>query len=249
MPTFYRNTIVFANNKRQNIEYRLFANPNDTLNTCSVAIGFSSFYSKLVSDRNSVSTNLFPTYFISQSIATSSAISYQNNTPIFSEIFNTLFLEYPSTGSFFESGSFSNTFATNYYISESNATSSTITYQNNKAVFSENLDYFVVEFASSTTLGESGSFSNTFTTNYYISESNATGSTITYQNNKAVFSENLDYFVVEFASSAILGESGSFSNTFATNYYISESNATGSTITYQNSKYVILEDSSYLLIE
>lgn len=249
MPTFNRNTIVFVNNKRQNIEYRLFANPDGTLNTCSVAIGFSSFYSKLNSDRNTVSSNLSVNYFVSQSNATGSTISYQNNKPIFSELLDILFLEYASTGSFKETGSFTNSLSTRYFISESNSTGSTITYQNNKAVFTEDSNYIVNEFGSFTILIETGSFANTLSTRYYISESNATGSIITYQNNKPIYAEDLSYFVNEFGSFAIFIETGSFSNTLSTNYYISESNATGSTISYQNSKYVILEDSSYLLTE
>ena len=70
-----------------------------------------------------------------------------------------------------------------------------------------------------------------------------------YQNNRSIYLENSDILIKETVSNTRQSETGSFSLNLFTNYYNSQSNATGSTLSYQNFKYIYLEDDSYLLTE
>ena len=308
MPAIFRNYLVFANNKRQNIESRLFATGSG-FRTGSVAISYNSFFNKFISDLPTLSNRLSPKYYVSESVAASSTtnIVYQNNRNIYLQNFDIFIQE---TGNSIErqsdTGSFSILLKTKYYASESVAASSTtnLIYQNNRSIYLQNLDVFIQETGNSIERqSDTGSFSTLLKTKYFLSDSNGSGDSIIYQNNKAIYLQNLDIFVTEASppitrqnetgSSAIIlntkytladavstssaqigyqsdraiylensdilikefttpfstNETGSNNLLLFTNYYMSQSNATGSTLAYQNFKYIYLEDDSYLLTE
>ena len=61
--------------------------------------------------------------------------------------------------------------------------------------------------------------------------------------------ENNDILIKETLAFTRQNETGSNSLLLYTNYYMSQSNATGSTLAFQNFKYIYLEDDYYLLTD
>ena len=168
MPAIFRNYLVFANNKRQNIESRLFATGSG-FRTGSVAIAYSSFYNKFVSDRPTLFNTVSPKYYASESIASS--------------------------------------------------TSTNIVYQNNRSIYLQNFDIFVQETVSNTLQNETSSLNTSLNTKYFLVESNGAGDSIIYQNNKAVYLQNLDIFITEAPPPITrLNETGSSTTILNTKY-------------------------------
>lgn len=149
MPNVFRNNLVFANNKRQNIEYRLFATGSARLKTGSLAIAYSSFFNKFISDLPVVSTQISPNYYASESKASNASnyLIYQNTRSIYLQNLNLFVAEYASTASLNDTGSYTLTLGTNYYVSESKAsnTSNYLIYQNTRSIYLENSDLLIVE--------------------------------------------------------------------------------------------------------
>jgi len=249
MPATFRNNLVFANNKRQNIESRLFATGSG-FRTGSVAISYNSFFNKFISDLPTLSNRVSPKYYASESIAASSTnnLIYQNNRTIYLQNFDILIRETVSNTTQNETGSFSTLLKTKYYTSESVAASSTnnLIYQNNRSIYLQNLDVFIQETVSNTRQSETGSFSTLLKTKYYASESVAASSTnnLIYQNNRSIYLQNFDIFVQETVSNTRQSETGSFSTLLKTKYYASESVAASSTnnLIYQNNRSIYLQN-------
>ena len=169
MPATFRNNLVFANNKRQNIESRLFATGSG-FRTGSVAISYNSFFNKFISDLPTLSNRVSPKYYASESIAASSTnnLIYQNNRTIYLQNFDILIREIVSNTTQNETGSFSTLLKTKYFLSDSNGTGDSIIYQNNKAIYLQNLDIFITELAAppSTSQNEIGSSATILNTKY-----------------------------------------------------------------------------------
>jgi len=249
MPATFRNNLVFANNKRQNIESRLFATGSG-FRTGSVAISYNSFFNKFISDLPTLSNRVSPKYYASESVAASSTnnLIYQNNRSIYLQNFDIFVQETVSNTRQSETGSFSTLLKTKYYASESVAASSTnnLIYQNNRSIYLQNFDIFVQETISNTRQSETGSFSTLLKTKYYASESVAASSTnnLIYQNNRSIYLQNFDIFVQETVSNTRQSETGSFSTLLKTKYYASESVAASSTnnLVYQNNRTIYLQN-------
>ena len=253
MPATFRNNLVFANNKRQNIESRLFATGSG-FRTGSVAISYNSFFNKFISDLPTLSNRVSPKYYASESIAASSTnnLIYQNNRTIYLQNFDIFVQETVSNTRQSETGSFSTLLKTKYFLSDSNGTGDSIIYQNNKAIYLQNLDIFITELAAppSTSQNETGSSATILNTKYTLADAVSTSSAqIGYQTDRAIYLENSDILIKEFTTPFSTNETGSNNLLLFTNYYMSQSNATGSTLAYQNFKYIYLEDDSYLLTE
>ena len=140
---------------------------------------------------------------------------------------------------------------TKYFLVESNGAGDSIIYQNNKAVYLQNLDIFITEAPPPITrLNETGSSTTILNTKYTLADTVSTSATqIGYQNDRAIYLENNDILIKETISNVRLNETGSNNLLLFTNYYMSQSNATGSTLAFQNFKYIYLEDDSYLLTD
>jgi ABC-type phosphate transport system auxiliary subunit len=256
MPATFRNNLVFANNKRQNIESRLFATGSG-FRTGSVAISYNSFFNKFISDLPTLSNRVSPKYYASESIAASSTnnLIYQNNRTIYLQNFDIFVQETVSNTRQSETGSFSTLLKTKYYTSESVAASSTnnLIYQNNRSIYLQNLDVFIQETVSNTRQNETGSFSTLLKTKYYASESVAASSTnnLVYQNNRSIYLQNFDIFVQETVSNTRQSETSSFSTLLKTKYYASESIAASSTnnLIYQNNRSIYLQNFDILTQE
>ena len=203
MPGVFRNNLVFANNKRQNIEYRLFATGSAQLRTGSLAIASSSFFNKFISDLPTQDNQININYYASESKANNSTLNltYQNTRSIYLQTFDIFVQEFSSTASLNETSSNSLILYTNYYASESKANNSTINliYQNTRSIYLQNQDIFVQEFSSTASLNETSSNSLILYTNYYASESvaNVASDNLTYQNSRSLYLENSDIFVKE----------------------------------------------------
>ena len=255
MPATFRNNLVFANNKRQNIESRLFATGSG-FRTGSVAISYNSFFNKFISDLPTLSNRVSPKYYASESIAASSTnnLIYQNNRTIYLQNFDIFVQETVSSTRQSETGSFSTLLKTKYYASESVAASSTnnLVYQNNRSIYLQNLDVFVQETVSNTRQSETGSFSTLLKTKYFLSDSNGTGDSIIYQNNKAIYLQNLDIFITELAAppSTSQNEIGSSATILNTKYTLADAVSTSSAqIGYQSDRTIYLENSDILIKE
>ena len=149
MPGVFRNNLVFANNKRQNIEYRLFATGSAQLRTGSLAIAYSSFFNKFISDLPTQNNQINTNYYASESKASNLTINltYQNTRSIYLQTFDIFVQEFASTASLNETSSNSLILYTNYYASESvaNVASDNLTYQNSRSLYLENSDIFIRE--------------------------------------------------------------------------------------------------------
>jgi hypothetical protein len=255
MPATFRNNLVFANNKRQNIESRLFATGSG-FRTGSVAISYNSFFNKFISDLPTLSNRVSPKYYASESIAASSTnnLIYQNNRTIYLQNFDIFIRETVSNTTQNETGSFSTLLKTKYYASESIAASSTnnLIYQNNRSIYLQNFDILTQETVSNTTQNETGSFSTLLKTKYFLSDSNGTGDSIIYQNNKAIYLQNLDIFITEAAPppSTSQNEIGSSATILNTKYTLADAVSTSSAqIGYQSDRAIYLENSDILIKE
>ena len=255
MPATFRNNLVFANNKRQNIESRLFATGSG-FRTGSVAISYNSFFNKFISDLPTLSNRVSPKYYASESIAASSTnnLIYQNNRTIYLQNFDIFVQETVSNTRQSETGSFSTLLKTKYYASESVAASSTnnLVYQNNRSIYLQNFDILTQETVSNTTQNETGSFSTLLKTKYFLSDSNGTGDSIIYQNNKAIYLQNLDIFITELAAppSTSQNEIGSSATILNTKYTLADAVSTSSAqIGYQIDRAIYLENSDILIKE
>ncbi len=254
MPTIFRNYLVFANNKRQNIESRLFSTGSG-FRTGSVAISYNSFFNKFISDLPTLSNTVSPKYYASESIAssTSTNIIYQNNRSIYLQNFDIFIQETVSNTRQNETGSFSALLNTKYYASESvaSSTSTNIVYQNNRSIYLQNFDIFIQETVSNTRQNETGSSNVALSTNYFLTEVNGSGDSIIYQNNKAIYLQNLDIFVTE-ASPPITrqNETGSNTTSLSTKYILADtSSSLASQIGYQNNRAIYLENNDILIKE
>jgi uncharacterized protein YnzC (UPF0291/DUF896 family) len=251
MPGVFRNNLVFANNKRQNIEYRLFATGSAQLRTGSLAIAYSSFFNKFISDLPTQDNQINTNYFASQSKASSTTyfLLAQNTRSIYLQNYlDILSVEYSSTASLNETSSNTQLLNTNYFASQSKANSATyfLLSQNTRSIYLQNyLDILTVEFPNSSSLNETGSNTLLLRTNYYASQSKASNLTInlTYQNTRSIYLQTYDLFIQEFASTASLNETGSNTLLLRTNYYASQSKASNITInlTYQNTRSIYLQ--------
>ncbi len=93
-----------------------------------------------------------------------------------------------------------------------------------------------------------GNVSN-LNTNYYVSESLSTLNTLDLKNDRGFYFEDQTFIYLEYSNEISQSEFVYNTTNLNTNYYISESIATGSTVAYQNYNYVYLEDNSYLLLD
>ena len=255
MPAIFRNYLVFANNKRQNIESRLFATGSG-FKTGSVAISYDSYYNKFISDRPTLSNTVSPKYYISESVASSTTTNliYQNNRSIYLQNLDILIQETVSNTRQNETGSLNNSLNTKYYISESIASSTTtnIIYQNNRSIYLQNLDILIQETVSNTRQNETGSLNNSLTTKYYVSESIASSTTtnIIYQNNRSIYLQNLDILIQETISNTRQNETGSNATSLSTKYILADtSSSLESQIGYQTNRAIYLENNDILIKE
>ena len=86
----------------------------------------------------------------------------------------------------------------NYFVSESIVTlDNSIDLQTNRSLLQQNYDYFTLEYQSSITGSESGSNIIQLNTNYYVSESISTGSTILLEKSVSFYLEDLSEFLLE----------------------------------------------------
>ena len=86
----------------------------------------------------------------------------------------------------------------NYFVSENIVTlDNSIDLQTNRSLLQQNYDYFTLEYQSSITGSESGSNIIQLNTNYYVSESISTGSTILLEKSVSFYLEDLSEFLLE----------------------------------------------------
>jgi hypothetical protein len=254
MPSIFRNYIVFANNKRQNIESRLFATGSG-FRTGSVAVSYNSFFNKFISDLPTISNRVSPKYYASESIAASSTnnLIYQNNRTIYLQNFDILIREIVLSSSRNETSSLNTSLNTKYYASESiaSSTSTNLIYQNNRSIYLQNFDIFVQETISNTLQNETSSLNTSLNTKYYASESiaSSTSTNLIYQNNRSIYLQNFDIFVQETVSNTLQNETSSLNTSLNTKYFLVESNGAGDSIIYQNNKAVYLQNLDIFITE
>lgn len=222
-----RNSLVYANNKTQNIESRLFGLP----------LSSGSFY--LQNSQSLYLQDLSGTYVLEYPAAIALAYnSYYNK-----------FTADRSTQN--------SSLRVRYYASESKATGDFgyILYQNSRSMYTQAVpDIYLLEYAStSSLLSDTGSNALSLRTRYYASESKALSSvgSILYQNTRSVYLQDgtsllllYDGDVVPVGTSASLQETGSSVLTFRTRYYTSESKASSIYLGYQNDRAVYLENTA-----
>ena len=229
-----RNSLVYANNIRQNIETRLFGLPltsgsfylqnsqslylQDLSGTyvleyaSPIALSYNSYYNKFIADRSTQNSSLRTRYYNSESKAQvpSGFILYQNSRSAYAQNLPDVFLvEYSTTSSLLtDTGSINSTLRTRYYNSESKAQTADgyILYQNSRSAYTQNLpDIYLIEYLTSVTLSDTGSSVNTLRTRYYNSESISNNTFFGYQNNRTVYLENTtNTFVIEYSTTSSL---------------------------------------------
>jgi hypothetical protein len=222
-----RNSLVYANNKTQNIESRLFGLP----------LSSGSFY--LQNSQSLYLQDLSGTYVLEYPAAI--ALSY-----------NSYYNKFTADRSTQNSS-----LKVRYYASESKATGDFgyILYQNSRSMYAQAVpDIYLLEYAStSSLLSDTGSNALSLRTRYYASESKALSSvgSILYQNTRSVYLQDgtsllllYDGDVVPVGTSASLQETGSSVLTFRTRYYTSESKASSIYLGYQNDRAVYLENTA-----
>ena len=223
-----RNSLVYANNKTQNIESRLFGLP----------LSSGSFY--LQNSQSLYLQDLSGTYVLEYPAAIALAYnSYYNK-----------FTADRSTQN--------SSLKVRYYVSESKATGDFgyILYQNSRSMYAQAIpDIYLLEYSStSSLLSDTGSNTLSLRTRYYVSESKAVGDFgyILYQNSRSMYTEVIpDIYLLEYAStSSLLSDTGSNALSLRTRYYASESKALSSvgSILYQNTRSVYLQDGTSLLL-
>ena len=272
-----RNSLVYANNIRQNIETRLFGLPltsgsfylqnsqslylQDLSGTyvleyaSPIALSYNSYYNKFIADRSTQNSSLRTRYYNSESKAQvpSGFILYQNSRSAYTQNLPDIYLiEYLTSVTLSDTGSSVNTLRTRYYNSESISNNTFFGYQNNRTVYLENTtNTFVIEYSTtSSLLTDTGSINSTLRTRYYNSESKSSNTFFGYQNDRTVYLENTaNTFVIEYSTtSSLLTDTGSLFNSFNTRYYISESIATSSFLGYQNDRAIYLENTNNIFI-
>ena len=223
-----RNSLVYANNKTQNIESRLFGLP----------LSSGSFY--LQNSQSLYLQDLSGTYVLEYPAAI--ALSY-----------NSYYNKFTADRSTQNSS-----LKVRYYASESKATGDFgyILYQNSRSMYAQAIpDIYLLEYSStSSLLNDTGSNTLSLRTRYYISESKAVGDFgyILYQNSRSMYAQAVpDIYLLEYAStSSLLSDTGSNALSLRTRYYASESKALSSvgSILYQNTRSVYLQDGTSLLL-
>jgi hypothetical protein len=163
----------------------------------------------LLTDSGSSALSLKTRYYVSESkaLANVGSILYQNSRSVYLQDATSLLLLYDpnivpvgTSASLQETGSSALSFRTKYYNSESIASIAYLGYQNDRAVYLENTaNPFVIEYsATSSLLTDSGSSALSFNTKYYVSESIASITYLGYQNDRAIYLENItDIFIIE----------------------------------------------------
>jgi hypothetical protein len=222
-----RNSLVYANNKTQNIESRLFGLP----------LSSGSFY--LQNSQSLYLQDLSGTYVLEYPAAI--ALSY-----------NSYYNKFTADRSTQNSS-----LRVRYYASESKDTGNFgyILYENSRSMYTQAVpDIYLLEYAStSSLLSDTGSNALSLRTRYYASESKALSSvgSILYQNTRSVYLQDgtsllllYDGDVVPVGTSASLQETGSSVLTFRTRYYTSESKASSIYLGYQNDRAVYLENTA-----
>jgi len=223
-----RNSLVYANNKTQNIESRIFGLPissgslylqnsqslylQDLSGTyvleypSTIALSYNSYYNKSIADRSTQNSSLKSRYYISES--------------------------------------------------KTNGDFGYILYQNSRSMYNQATpDIYLIEYSStSSLLNDTGSSALSLKTRYYVSESKTNGDFgyILYQNSRSMYNQSVpDIYLIEYSStSSLLNDSGSSVLSLKTRYYISESKALANvgSILYQNSRSVYLQDATSLLL-
>ena len=222
-----RNSLVYANNKTQNIESRLFGLP----------LSSGSFY--LQNSQSLYLQDLSGIYVLEYPAAI--ALSYNSYYNKFTADRSTQ----------------NNNLRIRYYVSESKATGNFgyILYQNSRSMYAQSIpDIYLLEYSStSSLLNDTGSNTLSLRTRYYVSESKALSSvgSILYQNTRSVYLQDgtsllllYDGDVVPVGTSASLRETGSSVLAFRTRYYTSESKASSIYLGYQNDRAVYLENTA-----
>ena len=222
-----RNSLVYANNKTQNIESRLFGLP----------LSSGSFY--LQNSQSLYLQDLSGTYVLEYPAAI--ALSY-----------NSYYNKFTADRSTQNSS-----LRVRYYASESKATGDFgyILYQNSRSMYTQAIpDIYLLEYVyTSSLLSDTGSNTLSLRTRYYVSESKALSSvgSILYQNTRSVYLQDgtsllllYDGDVVPVGTSASLRETGSSVLAFRTRYYTSESKASSIYLGYQNDRAVYLENTA-----
>jgi len=150
-----------------------------------------------------------------------------------------------------ETGSNVSILNTKYTLADAVSISATqIGYQSDRAIYLENNDILIKEFGTTLNTNETGSSATILNTKYTLADAvSISAAQIGYQSDRAIYLENNDILIKEFGTTLNTNETGSNNLLLFTNYYMSQSNATGSTLAYQNFKYIYLEDDSYLLTE
>ena len=171
-------------------------------NTANPFVIEYSATSSLLTDSGSSDLSFRTRYYISESKASVAYLGYQNDRAVYLEnTANPFVIEYSATSSLLtDSGSSDLSFRTRYYISESKASVAYLGYQNDRAVYLENTaNPFVIEYsATSSLLTDSGSSALSFRTRYYTSESIASVAYLGYQNDRAIYLEDItDVFIIE----------------------------------------------------
>ena len=223
-----RNSLVYANNKTQNIESRLFGLP----------LSSGSFY--LQNSQSLYLQDLSGTYVLEYPAAI--ALSY-----------NSYYNKFTADRSTQNSS-----LKVRYYASESKATGDFgyILYQNSRSMYAQAIpDIYLLEYSStSSLLSDTGSNALSLRTRYYVSESKAVGDFgyILYQNSRSMYTQVIpDIYLLEYAfTSSLLSDTGSNALSLRTRYYASESKALSSvgSILYQNTRSVYLQDGTSLLL-
>ena len=224
-----RNSLVYANNIRQNIETRIFGLP----------LTSGSFY--LQNSQSLYLQDLSGTYVLEY--ASPIALSYNS-------YYNKFIADRSTQNS---------SLRTRYYNSESKAATNAgyIIYENTRSIYTQNLpELYLLEYSStSSLLTDTSSVNSTLRTRYYNSESKAATNAgyILYENTRSVYTQNLpDIYLLEsatdFGNSASLSENNSYNLTLTTRYYNSESKSNIAFLGYQNDRTVYLENTSNLFV-
>ena len=144
--TITRNSLVYANNKAQNIESRIFGFPKQQ--TGSIALSYNSYNNKFTADRSTQNSTLQSRYYVSESKASSIYLGYQNDRAVYLEnTANPFVIEFGASSSLLtDTGSNALSLRTRYYTSESKASVTYLGYQNDRAIYLENTaNIFIVE--------------------------------------------------------------------------------------------------------
>ena len=220
-----RNSLVYANNKTQNIESRLFGLPTQS----------GSLY--LQNSQSLYLQDLSGTYVLEYPSAI--ALSYNS-------YYNKFIADRSTQNSLLR---------TRYYTSESKATGNFgyILYENSRSMYTQATpDIYLLEYSStSSLLSDTGSNALLLRTRYFASESKASSDLgyILYENSRSIYLQNIsNLFILEnattFGTSASIQETGSNVLSFRTRYYISESKASSIYLGYQNDRAVYLENTA-----